>query len=85
MAADVVAAAAGAVTAAFGQIKRGWQVVAQTAITGYLTAYFMADNVILWAHEYLSVTLLGSASYFLCALFGAALFERAKQLIRSSR
>ncbi len=85
MAADVLAAAAGAVTAAVGQIKRGWQQMAQTALTGYLTAYYLADNVILWAQHYLSVTLLGSASYFLCALFGAALFERAKQQIRSGR
>jgi hypothetical protein len=83
MAADVLAAAAGALTAAFGQINRGRRAVAQTALTGYLTAYYLADNLILIALHVLDVTLLASAAYFLCALFGSVIYERVKQMIRA--
>lgn len=80
---NVLAAIAGAMTAGISQYKRGWVVVTQTFITGFLSAYFLAANLVIVAEKYLGVTLLYGAAYFLCALYGAAVYDRARRLIKT--
>lgn len=78
---NVIAAIAGAMTAGVSQYRRGWVVMLQTVTTGFLSAYFLAANLVLVAEKYLGVTLLYSAAYFLCALYGSAIYDRARRLI----
>lgn len=80
---NVIAAVAGAMTAGISQYGRGWVVITQTVVTGFLSAYFLAANLVIVVDKYLGVTLFYSAAYFLCALYGASVANRVRRLIRN--